>query len=66
METVVHRIPRKGPGGLAPRIQLGIMRGHYDHVTRPEPDRRFHKARWLAAVAQNATDRGVVIIDPDE
>jgi hypothetical protein len=31
--VVVHKIPKLTRGGMAPRVQLGIMAGDYDDIT---------------------------------
>jgi hypothetical protein len=64
--VVVHKIPKLTCGGMAPRVQLGIMAGDYDNITCHELDHRFDKARLLAAVEAYAKAPGVAVIHPDE
>jgi hypothetical protein len=63
--AVVHIIPKWPCGGMAPRVQLGIMAGQYNRTAQPELKRRFEKQRLLGAVECNAERNGTHAIRDD-
>jgi hypothetical protein len=58
----VHKIPRKGPGGLSPWVAINVYNGVYNDDTAWVFDELFAAARWREAVEANAESRGVAVI----
>jgi hypothetical protein len=63
---VVHLIPRMGPGGMAPRLQLEILARVDNEATRHYWRLQDIKACWRLLVEENARRQGTTIILDDE